>query len=316
MEQYALLAAIRHAEPDSEEAAVAQAKYRQIAQDLLEQIRSGAVRPGDQLPSELELGEKYSASRNTIRDAVKWLTLRGLVEAKPGQGTFAAQRVQPFVTTLSEGNGWLSEVSNRGGTAMVTVPQVGIRSAPRYIADRLHVPEGAQVITRRQERYIDRTPSSVQTTAYSMDLVRQGATRLLDAENITEGTVAYLGERLGLRQVGRANHTNRHHGLLPRDQRRDRLENAIVGALAAPLAMRVRITVEAGEDEIDVLEDLRTPVVEQQVRVEGDVEVPGLGLVHQRTQVLSDQRLASDEAEAADAEGAQAVEEPPHLVHL
>ena len=202
MEQYALLAAIRHAEPDSEEAAVAQAKYRKIAQDLLEQIRSGAVRPGDQLPSELELGDKYSASRNTIRDAVKWLTLRGLVEAKPGQGTFAAQRVQPFVTTLSEGNGWLSEVSNRSGTAMVTVPQVGIRSAPRYIADRLHVPEGAQVITRRQERYIDRTPSSVQTTAYSMDLVRQGATRLLDAENITEGTVAYLGERLGLRQVG------------------------------------------------------------------------------------------------------------------
>ena len=203
---------MRHAEPDSEEAAVAQAKYRKIAQDLLEQIQSGAVRPGEQLPTEFELGDRYSASRNTIRDAVKWLTLRGLVEAKPGQGTFATERVQPFVTTLSadprsglsgvEGNGWFGEVHERGKTAMVTVPQVGVRGAPRYIADRLHVPEGTQIITRRQERYVDRIPSSLQTTAYSMDLVRQGAIRLLAAEHISEGTVAYLGERLGLRQVG------------------------------------------------------------------------------------------------------------------
>lgn len=189
-----------------------QAKYRTIAQDLLGQIRSGAMRPGEQLPTELKLGSKYHASRNTIRGAVQWLALRGLVEAIPGQGTFVAERIQPFVTTLSadplssfsglEGNGWFREVSERGMTAMTTEPQVEVRSAPRYIADQLNVSEGTQIITRRQERYLDQTPFSLQTTAYPMELVKQGASRLLAAEDIPEGTVGYLAQQLGLKQVG------------------------------------------------------------------------------------------------------------------
>jgi len=55
--------------------------YRQIAQDLQRKIESGELAPGDKLPSELEVREEYVASRNTIRDAIKWLTVRGLVES-------------------------------------------------------------------------------------------------------------------------------------------------------------------------------------------------------------------------------------------
>jgi GntR family transcriptional regulator len=195
-----------------EAAAVADPMYRTIAQDLLEKIQSGAVRPGDQLPTELELRDKYSASRNTIRDAVKWLATRGLVETKPGQGTFAAQRIEPFVTTLSadpktglsgmEGAGWLGEVRAGGRIPMASVPRVEVRVAPRSIADLLHVPAGAQVLTRQQKQYIDRTPWSVQTTAYPFEFVERGATRLLMAEDIAEGAVAYLDQTLGLREVG------------------------------------------------------------------------------------------------------------------
>jgi GntR family transcriptional regulator len=47
--------------------------YRQIAEDLRAQIDSGGLRPGQQLRSELELREHYGASRNTVRDAIKWL---------------------------------------------------------------------------------------------------------------------------------------------------------------------------------------------------------------------------------------------------
>lgn len=75
--------------------------YRQIAEELREQIESGALRPGQQLLTEFELRDHYGASRNTIRDAIKWLTGLGLVEAKPGQGAFVVQRTDPFVTTLT-----------------------------------------------------------------------------------------------------------------------------------------------------------------------------------------------------------------------
>ncbi len=202
-----------------------QAKYRRIAQDLLEQIQSGALRPGEQLTTELELGRKYSASRNTIRSAVQWLVLRGLVEAKPGQGTFVAQRTQPFVTTMSidvwtglsglEGSGWLAEVSARGVHAMATAPRVEVRSAPRHIADRLHVTEGTQILIRRQERYTDQAPYSLQTTAYPMELVTRGATRLLTAEDIPEGAVAYVSQELGLKEVG---HRDRLLVRLPKEE--------------------------------------------------------------------------------------------------
>jgi len=45
--------------------------YRQIAEHLRAQIESGNLKPGQQLETELELRERYSASRNTVRDAIK-----------------------------------------------------------------------------------------------------------------------------------------------------------------------------------------------------------------------------------------------------
>src|SRR6516162_3759456 len=95
--------------PDGKEAVMAEPMYRKIAQDLREQIESGTVAPGNQLPTELELRDRYGASRNTVRDAVKLLTRDGLAESKPGQGTFAVRRLEPFVIKLSgDWQGWLS----------------------------------------------------------------------------------------------------------------------------------------------------------------------------------------------------------------
>ena len=75
--------------------------YRQIAEDLRAKIESGELASGTRLRTELELREDYDASRNTVRDAIKWLTNLGLVETKPGQGTFVVQTIDPFVTTLT-----------------------------------------------------------------------------------------------------------------------------------------------------------------------------------------------------------------------
>ena len=79
---------------------VQQPMYQQIAEKLRARIEAGELAPGAQLPTELELRDQYS-SRNTIRDAIKRLTSQGLVETRPGQGTFVTPRVDPFVTMLS-----------------------------------------------------------------------------------------------------------------------------------------------------------------------------------------------------------------------
>ncbi len=69
---------------------------RQIANHLEQEIKSGKYNVGDKLPTEPELVEIYSASRNTVREAVQSLIHAGLLEARQGNGTYvvAKERLQ------------------------------------------------------------------------------------------------------------------------------------------------------------------------------------------------------------------------------
>jgi GntR family transcriptional repressor for pyruvate dehydrogenase complex len=51
-------------------------------------IASGAVRPGDRLPPERELAEKFGVGRGTVREALRELAMLGLVESRHGAGTY------------------------------------------------------------------------------------------------------------------------------------------------------------------------------------------------------------------------------------
>jgi len=191
---------------------MAEPLYRRIALELRQQIQTGKFAAGQQLPTELELREEHGASRNTIRDAIKWLTTNGLVETRPGQGTFVVDRITPFVTTLSadpetglgggEGDAAFSEVRERGREPSASIPRIEVQLAKGNVAARLRVPVGTQVVSRHQERFIGSKPWSLQTTYFPMDLVLQGAQKLISAEDISGGAVAYLKEQLGLVQVG------------------------------------------------------------------------------------------------------------------
>jgi GntR family transcriptional regulator len=183
--------------------------YRQIADDLQQQIESGDLSPGAQLETELELRERYEASRNTVRDAIKWLITRGLVETRPGQGTFVVEKIIPFVTTLTgtpetssgEGPTYKEEVAALFREPSSTPPRVEIQEAGEFLPE-LGLERGQQVVSRHQERSIDGLPWSLQTSFYPMALVLAGATRLIQAGDISEGTVTYLSEKLGIKQVG------------------------------------------------------------------------------------------------------------------
>src|SRR6266478_9924028 len=62
--------------------------YEQIVQQIEESILKGDLKPGDQLPAERELAIRFGVSRTAVREAVKALREKGLVEAFSGRGTF------------------------------------------------------------------------------------------------------------------------------------------------------------------------------------------------------------------------------------
>jgi GntR family transcriptional regulator len=185
-------------------------RYRQIAEDLQQKIESGEVVPDEQLPTEVELGEEYEASRNTVRDAIKLLIARGLVETRPGQGTFVVTKIVPYVTVLTgepdssagESDIYTLEVTASRRTPTTTDPRVEIQRSEGMVAEALGLEGGTEVAARHQQRFIDGTPWSLQTSFYPMALVTRGAGQLIRTTNIPGGAVAYLRKELGVRQAG------------------------------------------------------------------------------------------------------------------
>ncbi len=62
--------------------------YEQIVEQIEDSILKGALKPGDQLPAERELAVRFGVSRTAVREAIKALHQKGLVEAYSGRGTF------------------------------------------------------------------------------------------------------------------------------------------------------------------------------------------------------------------------------------
>lgn len=70
---------------------VAKADYRRIADAITEKIKSGALSPGEKLPSTAKLAEEYGVSPATVYRAVSLLHDRDLVMGHPGKGVFVAE---------------------------------------------------------------------------------------------------------------------------------------------------------------------------------------------------------------------------------
>jgi len=70
--------------------------HEQCKQLILSQIRGGVLKPGESIPPERELGERYGLSRTTVRQAVNELVQQGVLQKVQGSGTFVTKTVLPL----------------------------------------------------------------------------------------------------------------------------------------------------------------------------------------------------------------------------
>jgi len=74
--------------------------YELIAQQLLAQISERRLRPGDQLPTERELTQLYRAGRSSVREALRMLESKGVIESVDGGSFTVAQYANPLNSSL------------------------------------------------------------------------------------------------------------------------------------------------------------------------------------------------------------------------
>lgn len=116
--------------------------YFQLAETLREEIESGTLQPGAQLPSERELGEQLGISRMTVRQAVTYLAQKGTLVIKPGVGTFVAESKLTYDALHLLG--FTEEMMAQGRTVSSHVLEQEIVPAPAGVAAKLGLEDGAR----------------------------------------------------------------------------------------------------------------------------------------------------------------------------
>lgn len=108
--------------------------YEQIVQQIEESIRKGELTEGSQLPAERDLATQFGVSRTAVREAIKALQEKGLVDAFPGRGTFVTngtsnsmRRSLDRIIKSSETDGWAYLVEVRE----ILEPEIAALAAAR-----------------------------------------------------------------------------------------------------------------------------------------------------------------------------------------
>jgi GntR family transcriptional repressor for pyruvate dehydrogenase complex len=89
--------------------------HQDIAGQVRDLIRDGVLKPGDRLPSERELADRFQVGRGSLREAMRALELQGMVVSRPGSGTFVSAEslehlASIIVSTLTEANRNLANI--------------------------------------------------------------------------------------------------------------------------------------------------------------------------------------------------------------
>ncbi len=178
---------------------------RQIADDLRTAIRDGEIKPGERLPSERDLVDRYGIAPQTARQAVAALKTEGLVDSRAGRGVFV--RKPPAVVQVGSdryarwrrdgGKGPLQlEAEERGLAWRQEILGLSTEPAADWVAKRLDVSPGIKVFVRRRRTWIDDSPIQLADSYYRLHDVWRSP--IMEKDTGPGGAYARLEER-GLR---------------------------------------------------------------------------------------------------------------------
>lgn len=133
--------------------------YYRVMRSLREIITSGEAAPGDRLPTEAELMERYGVSRVVVRQALGMLEDESLIFRVRGKGTFVSEEAAREATPPLFG--YLEDLIRQGLPVAVEVLDFGLRNPPADVAAALQVGESARVLFVKRLRTVEGEPFAV-----------------------------------------------------------------------------------------------------------------------------------------------------------
>jgi GntR family transcriptional regulator len=170
--------------------------YVWVADALRTEIREGRYQPGDKLPSERELSERFKVSKVTLRQAIGQLRAEGLVTSRAGYGVLVAEKGPPrrLSDDILRGEAFYKAVVRLGLEPNVTTT-VTRAPATEEVAEALGVELGAEVLVHTRLARVEGEPPLFLATNYFPAWVVEAVPQLADESTI--GLTIWLGQAFG-----------------------------------------------------------------------------------------------------------------------
>jgi GntR family transcriptional regulator len=143
-------------------------RYEQLRESLHELIREGVAGPGGALPAERELARMTGWSRVTVRKALSGLVEQGVVNSKPGAGTFVGERI---VRSFSRLTSFTDDLRARGLDPRVVFLERDVGEATPDEAMALAVSPGSSVVRLHRLRSAGDSPLAVERTVVPQSIL-------------------------------------------------------------------------------------------------------------------------------------------------
>lgn len=160
--------------------------YKQVADALRREIRSGELPAGSKLLSLPQLGRRYGVTPDVARQALAILRGEGLIETRQGAGAFVRSftritRTSPARLSRAQWGSGQAIQDHDTGPRWRTVDVVVAESpAPADVAEALGVEEGTAVLSRARRFLVDERPVQLATSYYPLALVQGTAITYTD----------------------------------------------------------------------------------------------------------------------------------------
>src|SRR5919109_1124353 len=124
---------------------MAEPKYHRVANALRREIQAGSLAPGDRIPTETDLVERFKVSLPTIRQAIGVLRTEGLVEARQGVGTFVKDQRRRQRRSRNRHGRARPDPKLLTADLRHEITFAGRSKVPDYIAELMMVPQNSEV---------------------------------------------------------------------------------------------------------------------------------------------------------------------------